>query len=1165
MFEASGEEAIPMRGATGASLRPVLETLEPRVLLSGDLYISEFMAVNDSALMDQDCQYSDWIEIINAGQTTADLTGWYLTDDPAVPDKWAFPSVQLPVGRMLTVFASGKDRADPGGELHTNFRLSANGEYLALVRPDGLTVEHEYAPQYPPQLPDVSYGLCTQWSERALTLVPEQSGVRAWVPTDGSLGMSWTAVDFDDSAWLAGPQAVGYETQSDYDPLIGTDVEGQMYGLNASVYVRLAFEITDPSQLYDDVLTLRMKYDDGFVAYLNGVEVARRNAPETPQWNSAATSWHMDEEAVVFEDIDISQFADLLQVGGNVLAIHGLNYGAGSLDMLIAAELVEVGAVVAVQPGAERYFTTPTPGQANAEGILGLVGDTSFSVDRGFYSEPFDVAITCPTAGAEIRYTLDGTEPTATHGFVYTAPIHIDTTSVLRAAAFKPGYAPSDVDTQTYIFIDDVLSQTRPEGYPTSWSGFPGDYEMDPQIVQDDDYADILDDALLSIPTISIVTDPANLFDSTSGIYTHPTESGVAWERPVSVEWIDPACGQEFQIDCGLRIQGGASREPRYAPKHSFRLLFKSAYGASKLRYPLFGDEATDRFDTIVLRAGFNHSWIAPSVWPSGSRERAQYIRDQWAKDTQRAMGGLGPHNNYAHLYINGLYWGLYNPTERPDAAFAAAYLGGQKEEYDALNSGEIVDGDDSAWGRMFSIANAGVAGQAGYEKLAKLLDIDAFIDYMILNQYMGNTDWDWHNWYAFRRRTADGKFYFVNWDSEWIFMDVDENRLGVDRNYAPTRLFNKLIENPEFRLRFADHVHRHFFNDGVLTPQAVVQRWNGLSEQVHDAVVAESARWGDYRRDVDPRGEPQPIPLYERDVHWLAERERLLNEYFPYRTDAVLNQYIAAGLYPSVAAPEFNRQGGSVPEGFELSIQAPEGTIYYRLDGADPRLPDGSVAPEAVVYDGPVALTEPVHAVARAKSGDTWSALNEARFAIAGSPVRIGELMYNPAPADGPVRVIDENFDDGSADGFEAGRGTWTVTGGRYHAQPISTYDYSALATAGLESYLPEDFRLAVTMNTTTSHAWGFVVFDFQDLQDFKFAGAAQDEGRWVIGHRDGTGWSLDAVAPAAIAPGQDYRLEVVVLDDAVSLWVDGQAKVAWNFGDATCWPSAADTTPPA
>ncbi|MFW6161242.1 MAG: CotH kinase family protein, partial [Planctomycetota bacterium] len=985
-----------------------LEPLEPRVLLSGHPLITEFMAANDTTLLDVDGDRPDWVELHNPTAATVSLDGWHLTDDASHLSKWPFPAVTVEPGDYLVVFASEKDRRDPAGELHTNFALKSDGEYLALVDPGGTPVS-EYAWPYPSQRADVSYGLAPLEAE---TLVMSHAPASALVPTDDSLGLTWTQADFDDSGWAHGTTGVGYDRRSGYEHLLGLDLGGAMYDVTTTAYVRVPFTVADPAAI--DVLTLRMKYDDGFVAYLNGTEVARRNAPGTLGYDAAAPQGHADAAAVVFEDIDLSGHLGLLEPGGNVLAIHALNVGTTSSDLLILPELV--AGDTDVDPAARRFFVVPTPGSANAEGYLGLAADPAFDHERGFYGSGFDLHLTSDTDGATIRYTTDGATPSATAGDVYQSPIPIDTTTVVRAVAVKDGFVASGVETHTYLFAADVATQgNSPAGYPSEWkndSGWlPADYEMDPEIAQAAAYADVLDDALLAIPTISLVTDVEHLFDPHTGIYMNPRESGVAWERPVSAELLHPDGTAGFQIDAGLRIQGGASRLPSKSPKHSFRLLFKGIHGPTKLEYPLFGDDAAAEFDTITLRAGFNQSWIHHNTVMGDQRGRAQYVRDQWAKDTQLAMGGLAPHNDYAHLYVNGLYWGLYNPTERPDAAFAAAYLGGDKADYDALNSGEPVDGNRERWNQLFDLVNAGVQTEAQYQAVAQRLDIDSFIDYMVLNHYAGNRDWDHHNWYAFARRDTAGKFYFASWDAESIFIGSGDDRTGLDHDRCPSRLLNRLAENAEFRVRFADRVHAHFHNDGALTPENVVARWSTRADQVYEAVVAESARWGDYRRDVHPLGTPRD--LYERDVHWAAERDRLLTDYFPGRTDTVLQQYRDRGLYPVLDAPAFSQHGGSIGPGFELAIANPNaaGTVYYTLDGSDPREAGGAVSLGARMYTGEaVELAVTTRVRARVFDGAQWSALTEAAFRSDAPDALISEFM---ADNDGTLADEDGEFTD--------------------------------------------------------------------------------------------------------------------------------------------------------
>ncbi|HET6428978.1 MAG TPA: lamin tail domain-containing protein, partial [Phycisphaerae bacterium] len=167
-----------------------LEALEPRLMLSSDVYISEFMAINDSTIADRDGRFSDWIEIHNAGTSAQDLSGWRLTDDADEPAQWSFPAVVIGPGEYLLVFASGEDRRVPGEELHTNFKLAGEGEYLALVRPDG-TVQHEFAPAYPPQAEDVAYGVAKTIDVDPLIVEGDLATVH--VPADGTLASDWLA------------------------------------------------------------------------------------------------------------------------------------------------------------------------------------------------------------------------------------------------------------------------------------------------------------------------------------------------------------------------------------------------------------------------------------------------------------------------------------------------------------------------------------------------------------------------------------------------------------------------------------------------------------------------------------------------------------------------------------------------------------------------------------------------------------------------------------------------------------------------------------------------------------------------------------------------------------------------------------------------------------
>jgi hypothetical protein len=272
----------------------MFEGLEPRQVLAANLVISEIMATNNATLRDEDNQFSDWIEIFNADINSVNLGDWYLTDNDGVLDKWRFPNQTIAPGDYLIVFASGKNRAVAGEELHTNFALSAGGEYVALVFDDpliDLTPVSAFDPRFPSQLIDVSFGF-NQTATQS-TLLAAGAPVKALVPSvangGSALGTTWTASDFDDTTWTSGTTGVGYDTGSDFDNVIGLDLPG-MQNNGTSAFLRVPFDVSNPGAV--NRLSLDMKYDDGFVAYLNGTEVARANAPASPAWVSTATAFH---------------------------------------------------------------------------------------------------------------------------------------------------------------------------------------------------------------------------------------------------------------------------------------------------------------------------------------------------------------------------------------------------------------------------------------------------------------------------------------------------------------------------------------------------------------------------------------------------------------------------------------------------------------------------------------------------------------------------------------------------------------------------------------------------------------------------------------------------------------------------------------------------------
>jgi hypothetical protein len=799
-----------------------------------------------------------------------------------------------------------------------------------------------------------------------------------------------------------------------------------MLSNNATAYLRIPFTVGDPDVF--QALRLRMRYNDGFLAYLNGQLVASRHAPGSPQWNSTATLARSDVESLVPEEINLPNPPGLLVSGTNVLAIHGLNVSATDATFAIDPELDGIVTGTAVT----RYFTPPSPGTNNGSGHLGLVADTKFSVDRGFYGSPFTVAITSATAGASIYWTTNGSVPSPTNGTLYSSPVAVAKTTLLRAAAFLTNHVPSLKDAHTYLFLNEVLQQPSSlPGYPTVWqASYPADYEMDPNIVNHPNYGATISNDLRTIPTLSLVSDHDAFWHPTTGIYVDATRSGIGWERPASVELFNGDNTSEFQIVCAVQMQGNASRDNVRLAKHSFRLQFKSEYGPSKLDYDWFGG-GVRRFDNIVLRACFTDSWATRYsdqtliTGGKGTRYRPEdslYLRDIWVKTSLRDMGHLSGRGDFVHLYVNGLYWGLYNPTERLDASFFSSHVGGMESDWDVIRDfTELLEGNPDDWNAMMALVNAGVTSESAYQAVAQLVDLENLADYILLHLLGEAEDWPHHNWYAAHRRAnavtglPATRWIFLPWDQE-IVLDqlVSRNRVDVSNDNTPARIYSQLRAWPEFRRLFGDRVQKHLFNGGALTASNNIVRMQGLAARIDRAIVGESARWGDAREFTIGQN-PGHGQTFTRDEWWLPELQKLYTNFLPALNELTLGRLRTANLYPSVAPPLFSQFGGAVSNGFALVLSHTNGVggIFYTLEGSDPReYGTGAVAAAARAYESPIAFKGATPVRARVLSGGNWSALVEAVFYPPQdlSGLQLTEIMYHP-PDLGAINGNDLEF----------------------------------------------------------------------------------------------------------------------------------------------------------
>jgi len=911
-----------------------------------NLVINEFMADNKNTLKDVDGDSSDWIEIFNRSSSTVILTNWYLTDLEVAPNQWAFPATNIGAGKYLVVFASSKDRAAAGKQLHTNFKLTSSGEYLGLFH--GTNVVCAYSPQFPEQFEDVSYGI-----------------------------------------------------------------------------------------------------------------------------------------------------------------------GAGD---------------------AFTYFSPATPGATNTGGIVGIVADTALTPASGLYTNQIQVTATNTTTGASIYFTTNCNIPTVLDT-PYAAPVTVKESVVIRTMAATSGLKSSAVSAYTYIYLPSVLSQkSNPPGFPTVWTNRGGtmttaDYEMDQRVVTNSEYMVIMTNALRSLPSVLLVTARSNLFNNLTGVYVNPLEEGVAWERPVTLEWLSTNNTALFKVDCGLRIQGGYFRNMTVTRKKSLRVLFKSIYGPSKLRYDLFSNpstvDAVDEFDTIDFRAGANEAW---DVWAGGTGPaHRQYICDEFTRRSHIAMGDPSPHGGFVHLYLDGLYWGIYNFLEKPAESFGSYYFGGDKTNWDAIVRGVAIEGNITAWNTLVSMCSAGVSSNQAYQRLQgcnpdrtrnpaypDYLDVPNYIDYLIIRQWIGDMDWPDNNWHALRNRdnAASTGFKFAVWDAEsgldiWgtLPTDITLDYRGVAQPYG------NLVSNTEFRLLFADRIYRSMFNGGMLTTNQTIPRYKELARNLDSAIVAESARWGD-----------QSGTLYTR-ASWRTETNYMVGSYFPQRPAVVLQQYKNRGLYPAIDPPVFNQRGGVITNGFTMVLSSTN-PVYYTLDGSDPRV-YGTGSATGTLYTAPVSLLYTTYVKTRAMvNTGLWSAVDEVLFVKEGSPqaLRVTEVMYNPRmPAGGETGHGWTNDDFEYIEVKNEGSETIGLAGTRF--TDGITFDFTG---GGVQRLAPGEYAVVVrnaAAFTNRYAAWSGIKIagEFQTTYDFPVNGLS-DGGEQItlkdatnatlasFTYSDGRGWPLAA-----------------------------------------------------
>jgi len=507
---------------------------------------------------------------------------------------------------------------------------------------------------------------------------------------------------------------------------------------------------------------------------------------------------------------------------------------------------------------------------------------------RGFYDAPIAIRIAAQKAGAVVHYTLDGSLPTATIGAAtrrHEAAIRLDRTGVLRLQAFLDGRPVSPPVTHTYLFLDDVLEQSDAPTYadgtafPRHWSGFRADYAVDGGVVRREG-ADTLRSALRAIPTLSLVLPDHVLFQKLMNAGGKRVNRGL--ERPLSVEFLYPDDPKRsVHINAGLRPR--SFRLDHRIIKRNFQILFRKEFGPGKLRFPVFAQapqnahSAVERFDHLVLRPGCVDSWQTPDF----DHKQATFTRDPMTRDSQLAVSRVGARSDFVHLYLNGLYWGLYNLTEKINEDLLADYFGGKAQDWCVVKSlwnsdtdGDVRNGNPARYRRLLDLVGGHGHGRprslrdaAAYTAVTHLIDPVRFAEYIMVHCYHGTGDWPDNNWYFAMRTNPPEAGFFVVWDAEKSLADYKgdgrpgawyspllTDTSGPGGRSVPSRIWQAMITSPKFRDTFAQAVKRHLTGGGALTAENAQRRWLRINERIgytdreRAAILGEVARWGDTR-----------------------------------------------------------------------------------------------------------------------------------------------------------------------------------------------------------------------------------------------------------------------------------------------------------------------------
>lgn len=726
------------------------------------LVINEVMSRNDSSIADKDGDFVDWIELYNSSDNSINLNNYGLSDKEDDLRKWIFPNVNIPSQGFVLIFASGKDLKE--NELHSNFSIKGSGEDLFLSNNDEEIIDSVEAVDI---VTNQSYGRSIDGEENWLffsTATPRTPNV------NGTIFNQQTAVVFN--------EIQAYNNTNIQDKFGEYNDWIELYNPSSEPINLNGFSLTDDVEepqkwIFPDV---NIGAESFLLVFASGKDLKEDELHCNFEISSSGEDIFLYDENGLYVDF-IPEEKLVMDV-----SFGRLTDGTGDW---------------------EKFYCS-TPGESNKEGNIKRKLD--FSHKPGQYAAAFELDISFEDETnndkLSIRYTNDGSEPTINSN-LYQSTINIGSregeSNYYSSSQFETTLLPYDPVEEVYK-INVIRCRIFKNGKPAS-KIYTKSYMIHPDF---DRY---------TLPMVSIVSDPDNLFSGDKGIYmvgdnyngTHENtmncfQRGRDWERKAHFEFFME--DEEIKQDGGLRIHGGGSR--RNAQK-SFRLYARSEYdGENTFDYPFFDDKPIEEYKRLVLRgqSSSNHSYMTDEVVSNICR------------NTNMHRMATRP----VVAFLNGEYWGLYHIRERIDKHYLKDNFGAEEEDVTLLqnipyNGNCCIEGDTLEYiGLLGYLKENDINQSAVYAYIEEKIDLEQYATYLITEFWSANSDWPSHNI----------RYWKANGDNEkwrWIMYDIDfglryfgdpsiTNYLGnltANTREEATELGNHLFKNEVFTNMFVE------------------------------------------------------------------------------------------------------------------------------------------------------------------------------------------------------------------------------------------------------------------------------------------------------------------------------------------------------------------------